>query len=274
MGEVRVRLARANVLALALASAPTAACLEPEARQAPIVFRRERIPSLSLETVLRPGTNEQSVQVGGQLRRFMVVAPSHVTFNHPLIVYLHGAMRVRGPTGQRRVGIGSHELLMRCLFEREFAALRPVILMPVSPFGTGGEWWTETETSFVIALVDAVKRAWPIDTARTIVAGYSNGGIGAWTLARLYPERFSAAIPMAFDVGAVGATRIPIFAIQGTKDELFDYQAIAEDIKLLQDRGQPITFVGKYRGSHFGGCDYASEVAQAREWLTSSVWSQ
>ncbi len=163
---------------------------------------------------------------------------------------------------------------MQCLFGAALRALAPVIVMPISTSGSGGEWWKETESSLVVALVDAAKRTWPIDADHTVVAGYSNGGIGAWTIARLYPERFSAAIPIAFDAAAVGETRVPVFAIQGTKDELFDYEPIEQRIHALQHQGQPITFVGKYRGSHFRGCDYAPQVAAAGVWLTINVWGK
>lgn len=219
------------------------------------------------------GVSNHEVTVDGKTRQFIVLAPPFIRRRHPLLVYLHGALQTRGATGQRRIGIGSHERLMRCLFGLEFQTLEPIIVMPVSTLGAGGEWWTQTESAFVVGLVDALKRNWPIDAQRTVVAGFSNGGIGAWTLARLYPERFGAAIAIAFDAGAVGETRVPVFAIQGTRDELFDYETIERRIEALTQRGYPVTFVGKYRGTHFTGCAYAREVGLAREWLVQDVWA-
>jgi pimeloyl-ACP methyl ester carboxylesterase len=45
--------------------------------------------------------------------------------------------------------------------------------------------------------------------SRTILVGYSNGGMGTRYFARLYPEHFSAAVPIAFNDTIVGPARCP-----------------------------------------------------------------
>lgn len=84
---------------------------------------------------------------------------------------------------------------------------------------------------------------------------------------RLYPEHFQAAIPIAFDVGVIGEVAIPVFAIQGTADELFSYAPIEGAITKLQQERHPITFQPRLRGAHFRPCDYVTEVNIAVNWL-------
>jgi predicted peptidase len=49
----------------------------------------------------------------------------------------------------------------------------------------------------VNVLLDMVIARYAIDQKRVAVTGYSMGGTGSWHLAEKFPERFSAALPIA-----------------------------------------------------------------------------
>lgn len=246
-----------------------AACLHNQTGEPPKIYAVTHLPDVELgATQPSTGYSERTVLVDGESRRIAVWLPKETTAPHPLVVYLHGALApLPNPEGEpRRVTMADQMLTATCLVEA-LRPLDPLVIIPQSRVGKGGQWWKETESAFVVGLTKAVQRSWHVEPQHTLLMGYSNGGLGTWVLARLYPEHFQAAMPIAFDVGVVGEVTIPTFAIQGTADELFGFEPIASEIARLQAAQQPITFVPRQRGSHFRPCDYASELRGALPWL-------
>lgn len=223
-----------------------------------------KIDEVSLRGVeLSPGVTEHIVTVNGKARRFGVwVPPEGVTARHPLVLFLWGAQR--HPRFKKA---------LPCLVEPEIAQLSPIVIAPEASLGKGGEWWRGPEASFALGLLRSAVFDWPVDDRKVVVMGYSNGGIGTWVFAQAYPQYFSAAIPMAFNHSVVGKTPLPVFAIQGSKDELFGSADIVDAVAKLKMQGQDVTLTVRPRGSHFNPCDYQDQLAEARQWLTDKVWS-
>ena len=198
----------------------------------------------------------------GKVHRFVLGVPesSEALGPRPFVVFLHG-------------GGGSRGLLekLECLVTPAFATVSPIV---VAPEGGRGEWWHAEETSFVLGLTAAAARDWPIQTERVVIMGYSNGGIGAWFFARLYPERFSAAIPMASNHTIIGESPLPVFAIHGSQDDMFDVSSVRENITSLAGRGFDVQLLVKPRGRHGKPCDYVPELQAAVEWLEADVWQR
>lgn len=255
--------------AILIGAAVGVGCVAEQPAAPSQIYASSHIPAVNLGAQLpEPGLHERTVLVDGEPRRVAVWMPQGARAPHPLVVYLHGALMQLSTRDVevRRVTIADQMRVAECLAEA-LAPLEPIVVIPQSKVGQGGQWWRESESEFVIGLTRAVKRAWPVDPSHTALMGYSNGGLGTWVLARLYPEHFQAAIPIAFDVGVIGEVAIPVFAIQGTADELFSYAPIEGAITKLQHQSQPITFQPRLRGSHFRPCDYATEVNIAVNWL-------
>src|SRR5688572_20317912 len=124
-----------------------------------------------------------------------------------LVVLLHGAVPQQGGRG-RPARLGPTRLLVSCLAAPALQSLHPIIVAPGSPTG---QWWQREETELVLGLVLAVRERWPQAGTRSVIAGYSNGGIGSWYFARLYPEYFVAAVPMAANETIAGQTSLPVF---------------------------------------------------------------
>jgi predicted esterase len=213
---------------------------------------------------LAPGPAKVSVSVEGQGSRELALWLPEGGGPHPLAIFLHGA-------GGGRWLLGSTGIVT-CLVMPALEPLHPIIVAPVS--ASGGQWWTEADIGFVLGLVDAARKSWPVAPEKTFLLGYSNGGIGTWFFARQYPERFSAAIPMAANDTIVGATPLPVFAISGDKDELFPIADVRRAIAAAKARGQNVTLHEKYRGTHMKACSYVRELEAARDWLTARIWKR
>jgi predicted esterase len=158
--------------------------------------------------------------------------------------------------------------LLDCLVVPALGSLSPIIIAPRSP---DGRWWNRSDTEYVLGLVLAARNRWPAAAARSVILGYSNGGIGAWYFARLYPQYFAAAIPMAFSSEIVGPTQLPVYAIFGSKDELFDAALTERALQAAVQSRQDVTLNEKYRGSHFAPCSYVPELRSAGHWLQQRV---
>lgn len=223
---------------------------------------RERAASISLDHVtLAPGTSHVSVQVDGGSRELLLRVPKGDMGNpRPLVVFLHGAS-----------GANSLDRLAECLLEPGLAPVQPVILAPVS---ASPRWWVGSDARFVLGLVDAAVQKWPLQANRVVVVGYSDGGIGAWSFIRLYPEVFSAAIPIASSPSIMGASSRPVHAIHGQRDELFAIGAVQQEVDLLQREGSDVTLTVNAQGTHFDACGYAAELRSAAKWLVESAWTR
>ena len=207
------------------------------------------------------GPRDASWHVDGATRSASVWLPRAPP--RSLIVLLHGAIVQRGG-GPRMDPVAIAHRMLRCLAQPAFDALGPLVIVP---HGAEGQWWKKEDTAFVLGLVAAARERWPELTSRSVVTGYSNGGIAAWYFARLYPEWFAAAIPMAFDAGIVGATPVPVYAIQGDKDELFEIEPVRVAIERERARGGDVTLAIRHRAGHMTPCDYLPELRAAGQWL-------
>jgi predicted esterase len=214
-------------------------------------------------SLLAPGANELDVPVAGQGQRSVELWMPENGAPRTLVILLHGrVMNTRGAVGP--AARPHTQRLIECLAAPALAALDPIL---VAPRSATGQWWQKEDTELVLGLVDAVHARWPATRGRDVITGYSNGGIGAWYFARLYAAHFSAAIPMAFNESIVGASALPIYAIQGAADEQFDIERVRAAVTALKASGQDVTFDEKYRGSHGAPCSYVPELTQAGRWL-------
>lgn len=185
-----------------------------------------------------------------------------------LVIALHGAI-VSRPGRRPMEPLGVSRRLVTCLVEPALAPLEPLVIAPHSPTG---QWWLEADTAFVLGLLAQARERWPELAARSVITGYSNGGIATWYFARLYPTHFGAAIPMAFDASIVGATPLAVYAIQGDSDELFDIARIRAAIAAERARGTEVTLIERHRAGHLEPCAYVPELSRAAEWLERTVW--
>ena len=164
-------------------------------------------------------------------------------------------------------------------------------------------WWSEESERVVAALLDEVLGSLNVDPNRVFLAGFSNGGTGAFRFATLWPDRLAAAVslegggifvregppslpagvgglPMLFvhgdrdDVLAPGLSTDTVSALKravpGAAVELRILPGRGHDIVLGRDDGLTLAFLGRHRRDPFPR-DLAFEMndlrAPRRNWI-------
>jgi hypothetical protein len=159
--------------------------------------------------------------------------------------------------------------------------------------GTDG-WYLDSGLLDVLTAWRDVRETFPVDRARTALAGYSMGGYGSYRLGLLMPDRFARvstyvgppvygawfhpAPPVipdpAWRVAAntnliVGnAINLPFEINAATKDELVPYSGVAEQVATFRELGNPYRFY-RYDGAGHLTLAAADEWSHTQRWLGS-----
>lgn len=208
-----------------------------------------------------PGLHDvETTLADGRAARYTLSVPATGQGAPPLVLVLH-----YGGTPTRFYG----RPLVEYLFEPALRALSPVLVAPES---RNGQWHSEENEAFVMALLDGALAAYGADPARVVVAGYSMGAIGTWHFLEHYPERFSAALPVAGYPQRELDTTLPVHAYHSESDELFPLGPLAARLDALTAAGKPVTLTTAAVNGHFDVNGYAPALAaSAAAWL-SKVW--
>ncbi len=180
----------------------------------------------------------------------------------PLILALHFGVR-----GGDAAGAGRD--VLQILVGPALAELGAII---VAPDSVRGDWSSPENEKAVNALLDSVLAHYSIDNKKVAVTGYSMGGAGSWHVAEKFPERFSAAIPVAGRPPAsASGWRLPVLAIHSRDDQVVPFEPTAARIAELQKAGVnakliPLTGITHYQTNRFTGA-----LRQAVPWLRE-VW--
>ncbi|MGE0434383.1 MAG: hypothetical protein AB7K09_22350 [Planctomycetota bacterium] len=102
-----------------------------------------------------------------------------------LIIALHG--------GGEGVGDGSQAMQIF----KGAASIGGIVIAPTAPELRGTAWNHEDIERWVIALVEAAKNTWDIDTNRIYFIGHSMGGFGTWSIGCKHADRLAAISPNA-----------------------------------------------------------------------------
>lgn len=172
------------------------------------------------------------LETGGYTRGYRVYTPQNLekTKKYPLLVLLHGG----GGTGK------GMPKLTRGGFEK-LADEKGAIL--AYPDGIDKNWndyradksrkaqrENIDDVAFISAMVDEIRKSYPVDPAKVYAAGISNGAMMSYTLACRAAGRFAAIAPVAGAmpenlVPACSPSRaVPVLIISGTKDKLVHWE--------------------------------------------------
>jgi len=126
-------------------------------------------------------------------------------------------------------------------------------------------WWRYGRGSFPLLALDYVKRRYPIDTNRVVLAGYSMGGFGAWNIGLRYHDLFAGLAPMAGGIAreeyVLGRDRrsrslldnaggTPCFFIHGDEDEVVPVRFDRWTAEDLDERGVDYVYREVEGGEH------------------------
>jgi predicted peptidase len=180
----------------------------------------------------------------------------------PLILALHFGVR-----GGDAAGAGGD--LVQILIGPALAELGAII---VAPDSVRGDWSSPENEKAVTALLDTVLAHYSIDKKRVVVTGFSMGGTGSWHFAEKFPERFSAAIPVAGRPPAsASGWRLPVLAIHSRDDQVVPFDPAEARILELQKAGVNARLIPLTGITHYETYRFKDALRQAVGWLRE-VW--
>jgi predicted peptidase len=180
----------------------------------------------------------------------------------PLILALHFGVR-----GADAAGAGGD--VVQILIGPALVDLGAII---VAPDSVRGDWSTPENEKAVNALLDMAMAQYAIDKKKVAVTGYSMGGTGSWHFAEKFPERFSAAIPIAGRPPASAAGwQLPVLAIHSRNDQVAPFAPTEARIAELQKAGVNAKLIPLTGITHYQTDRFQDPLRQAIPWLRE-VW--
>ena len=180
----------------------------------------------------------------------------------PLVLALHF-----GVGGGNSAGAGRD--VLEILVRPALAQLGAII---VAPDSLRGDWSTAENENAVNLLLDAVLASYSVDAKKIVVTGFSMGGAGTWHFAEKYPERFSAAVPVAGRPPASAAEwRLPVLAIHSRNDQVVPIGPTETRIAELQKSGTDAKLIALTGITHFETYRFVDGLRQAVPWLRE-IW--
>ena len=210
------------------------------------------------EIAQKPGIHQQTWSAGS--RRYVLSIPE--TFDPeqplPLVIALHWSGQVTRFYGKA---------MLTGLIGPGLAPLGALIAAPDCP---GNDWSEPAGVADVIALLDRLNRHYPVDARRTLLCGYSMGGIGTWYIGARHQDRFAALLPMAAvppDEVLALDWKLPLYAIHSRNDELFDFARARRAVTLLRRRGVEARFTLLEQPTHFNTGPFLPALRAAVPWI-------
>ena len=146
---------------------------------------------------------------------------------YPLVISLHG-IKEKGTTStdpatlkssvQRVANVGLPKYV-------KYGAQYDFILVSPQLKTSYGNW----PASYVMDVINHVKKTLRIDPKRIYITGLSLGGFGVWTTIGAYPEVFAGAVPICAGGNAmtkacaIAAQDVPVWGFHGDKDYIVSY---------------------------------------------------
>lgn len=209
--------------------------------------------------VLSPGVHNLMFQRPGErLVRYALSVPANYSPSTPVPLVLSLHFGAPNPTGAGRA-------VLDILVGPALAELGAII---VSPDSQAGQWSSPENEHAVITLLDAVIASYRIDAKRIVVTGFSMGGAGTWHFAAKYPERFSAAVPVAGrPPESAAGWRLPVLAIHSRNDQVVPIAATETRIAELQKAGTRAELIALTSISHYETNRFVDSLRRAVPWL-------
>ena len=215
--------------------------------------------------VVTPGLHTLNLQRAGEPSvHYAISIPRSYSASTPvpLILALHFGVGAGNAAGAGRD-------VVQILIGPAFAELGAII---VAPDSLGGDWSTPENEKAVNALLDMIQARYSIDNKKVAVTGFSMGGAGSWHFAEKFPERFSAAIPVAGrPPAAASGWRLPVLAIHSHSDQVVPFGPTETRIAELQKAGVNARLIPLTGITHYETYRFTDALRQAVPWLRQ-VW--
>jgi predicted peptidase len=214
--------------------------------------------------VLPPGIHELTLEPHGHRVTLRVPEGYDPSDPVPLVMVLHWGGPVPPFTGRA---------VLEGLAEPALAGLGALL---VAPDRNREDWANPESEAEVLDLLDAVEAAYAVDRSRTLLTGYSLGGIGTWYVAGRNPGRFRAALPVSAAVPGEAMRAdwtAPLYVIHGRRDEIFPAERTEEAVLRLRERGAELVWVLVEGVTHFDTGGFVDALRDAVGWIRT-VWER
>jgi predicted esterase len=149
---------------------------------------------------------------------------------YPLSIVLHGS---------EQWGSDNELQLLEGLpwrINSEHYAYNDFTIVPQAPNNSG--WNDDNNLITVYNIIRYTIENFPIDTTKIVITGWSRGGGGTWQLLNLYPQFFSAAIPISGTNREFGEIKyIPVWVNHGSADGIISVTVSRNYIAKFENTG-------------------------------------
>lgn len=183
----------------------------------------------------------------------------------PVVLYLHGA-GYSGTDGQRQLNSGLAAVIRT---ERDFPA---IVVFPQSEnddLPLLRRWLARSpDGRRALQILNEVERDFAVDRSRCVLAGWSMGGYGAWSLAAAEPDRWSAVVAVSGGGQLDLAPHIaaPVWAIHGGADRAISVQQSRDLVNAAQQAGRRAVLT-ELPGIGHDAWRYAFLSTAVRDWM-------
>jgi phospholipase/carboxylesterase len=128
------------------------------------------------------------------------------------------------------------------------------------------------------AFLDAAVARYPIDPAKLVILGFSQGGVMAYSLGLSNPQRFAALVALSTwlppalleEIPATDASkRLPVLIQHGSRDELVHVNRARQSVEALRQWRLPLTYREYDMGHEING----RSLTDLTTWLDETVFS-
>ncbi|MBD3243133.1 MAG: hypothetical protein GF331_21255, partial [Chitinivibrionales bacterium] len=187
---------------------------------------------------------------------------------YPLIIYLHGGIGGASDTKGER----AYEMLL------PLADSLPLLL--ASPTATrAAPWWSADGLARILQTLRYMSLHYPVDSARVILAGVSDGATGCYAAANAMCSPFAGFIAISGFGGMLPSLGMPlapgnlmqrpIYNVNGDKDHLYPARAVEQFLNELERQGVGILrtrYPEEGHGFDYREREYPRLVQLVRSW--------
>ncbi len=144
----------------------------------------------------------------------------------------------------------------------------------VSPDCPSGSWDDPISESYVIELHKWLIEQYEIKKDKTLLAGYSFGGIGTWFIAGRNQNEFGGAIPISarpLEEAVHVDWSIPIYVIHSKQDEVFRVEDTVKAVERLRKRKTQIELKIVEGVTHYDTYGFIEPLRETTPWIRK-VW--
>jgi len=199
---------------------------------------------------------------------------------HPTVLALHGW----GANAMDLLGLAPYladgQFLVLCPQGRVEVPLGPMVgygWFPLTMNATADPHELERGIDAARSFLDAAEQRYPIDRKRTVIVGFSQGGVVAYALALRDPQRFAGLValsswlpePMAQSLATANRQQLATLVHHGASDDLIDVARARESVERLRALQVPVA----YREFDMGHQISAESIADLSTWLQDKILS-